>query len=432
MNKYVVELIDGKPVCTAYKSNKSTYTLEGVELIKFLNRIDESLFGRKARKNPIYDKKEAGTTLFYINSLQKKNIRLLNYPELIDPLMELYKEYSEEINKDNKKRVVKGVAATAVLIGGIALASMAKASAKTVDLETTAKIEVEDRQTTAGFIDTELKISVEKDDNKEEKNTKLGIDIHTPLITKTVKDGEVISDEEIDSIVNAPLVQLDVDGVYDRGIANNMKDLIGYIENASAKWGVGDRLLYDIISQESAGGLDNLVQFEFNSWKESPITIHNYLTGKNEVIVFSNNIDKWEDKVTRVISQDEMLDPQTNVEIAAMALQNFGRMYNFNIPLTIQAYNRGPTNVDEMLVKTAEGEGCTVQDIIDNKDSTVWIDYAWKDPNGLTYFEEVAKHLDADQMENGLNDEYTMQHIVDGKIVTEAIQASVNTDRMTR
>ena len=72
MNRYIIELVDGVPICTVTKSNKQTYTIEGKELIQFLGRIDESIYGRKERINPFYDKHDTGRTLFYINKLQRK------------------------------------------------------------------------------------------------------------------------------------------------------------------------------------------------------------------------------------------------------------------------------------------------------------------------------------------------------------------------
>ena len=420
MNKYVIELINGAPLCTVTKSDKTSYTMEGAELIKFLGRIDEALYGRKERINPLYDKKGMGPTLCYINRLQKKNIRLRNYKELIQPLRELYLENRKEIRaEDKQKSIIKGAAATAVMIGGLALASMGLTSNKDIDLETVATYqETIEKESTK-----ELEALVADIIPMEEINISIEED-------KPVEDIQ-LNEEEIQSISDSLVVDLNVDAVYDKGIENNLENIEDIIHERAQRWGLSDSLVRDIISQESHGGsIDNIGQLEWSYWDNHPITLHNYETNKDVTIVFSNEAKDWQGKADIIISQEDLKNTKTQVSEICILMRYFLDKYDNNIGLAIQAYNRGEVNVNQLLAKTAEGEGTTVDAIVSDKDNFSWIDYSWKDENGLTYLEEVAKHVSDREAETGLNEPYEIKYIdADGNVQTTSIQFQLQTQK---
>ena len=138
MNKYEITLSDGNLICTEYRPNKTTNIIEGIDLIKFIERIDETKFKRKERND----------NLIYINKRQNKNIRFINYPELERPLVELYKESMPIIRKerDKKRKVVRGLAATAVLMGGLAVSQLISTSGSKADIQTTAVYQQDDEK----------------------------------------------------------------------------------------------------------------------------------------------------------------------------------------------------------------------------------------------------------------------------------------------
>lgn len=145
MNKYEVLLGEGrKPYIKITRKDKSTEVLEGLDVIKFLSRIDESIYGRKDRMNPLYEKDQEGRTLIYINKVTGKNIRIPHYQVTATQLMKLYEEYRQEYEKDKQLEVVKGVAKTgAIMIGGLALLTMLQTAQKEADLEHTARFDEE-------------------------------------------------------------------------------------------------------------------------------------------------------------------------------------------------------------------------------------------------------------------------------------------------
>jgi hypothetical protein len=127
-----------------------------------------------------------------------------------------------------------------------------------------------------------------------------------------------------------------------------------------------------------------------------------------------------------IISEEDLKNVKTQVSVTAMILQHYFELYKHNIPIAIQAYNRGQYNVDQLLQKTAEGEGITVDELLADQTNLSWIDYSWKDSNGLTYLQEVVKHVDEEQQVDGINDSYEMLYIDEnGMVQTQSFQAQV-------
>ena len=411
MKKCVVRLIGDTPIATIYGTNgiKET-TLRDLDLIRYLGRIDERLYGRKVRRNPFSKEEKDGNTLIYINKAQGKNIRIQNYRVLTPILFDLYRKNKEEIRTElaieNKKKVQRRCAAAgAIMIGGLALAQMGITAKQNLDLQTVAtydeeQIQVESTKYLDGYIQ---EVSTEEYNNDVLPH----VGIYSEDTSNLEQDNSEITEEEIAAIVNTPLVQVDVQGVYDSGIEENIEKIEDIIHERGPRWGVGENLLHDIISQESAGGsLTNIGQFEFDIWKDHPITIHNFEDNKDVTVVFSNDEAKWNGKADMVITEENLKNKKTSISTAAIILRYYLDLYNQNIPLAIQAYNRGETNMNALIEKTCAAEGISREELINNPSNLSWIKYAWKDENGLTYFEEVIKHLNSDQLDYGINDIY--------------------------
>lgn len=427
MNRCVVKMLNGQPVGIIYKDNGAQNTLTGSSLIRYLGRIDESLIGRKVRRNPFI--KEEGDSLIYISRLHKKNIRIKNTNETMEALYDLYmkdrQEYRKLFDREAalKQRKVKRAATVAgvIMIGGLALGKMAATALQPLDLETVATYDgeaIKEENTNELIAMTETK---ELEVNSAENVVQVIDD------SQNIVEDELLTDEEIQSIVTAP-VQVNVDANYDAGIEKNIEYLEDIINERSNRWGVSPELVHDIISQESSGGkYDQVGQFEFRWWHDKEFTLHNYETNKDVVVVFSNNSSEWAGKADIIISEEDLKNVKTQVSVIPIILQIYFDMYDHNIPITIQAYNRGQTNVDELLRKTAQGEGLTVEELKADQNNLSWIDYAWKDENNLTYFQEVAQHISENQQRDGINDTYSMSYIdEEGNIQTVSFQAQLN------
>ena len=428
MNRCVVKMLNGNPVGIITRPDGAQRSLSGSDLIKYLGRIDERLIGRKLRNNPHI--KSEGETLTYISKSKNKNIRIENKQETMEALYDLYiqdrqsyREVFDPIRDQEKKekKVKRNVAAAGIImIGGLALGKMAFTSGQHIDLETVATY---DEEAIKEENTRELAILMEDNDVRVIDTT---ITQQPQNIEEDIVEQE-ITEDEIASIVGTP-THVNVDAVYDPGIENNIAYLEDIINERGNRWGVDPELLHDIISQESSGGKEsNVGQFEFKWWDEQPMKVHNFETGRDVTVVFSNTPEQWNGKADIIITEADLQNIKTQVSTSAIILQFYFNMYDHNIPLAIQAYNRGQTNVDAMLRDTAQGEGVTVGDIKADQDNLSWIGYAYKDENGLTYFQEIVKHIDQEQQQDGINDQYEMAYIdQDGNVVIKTFQAQVN------
>ena len=427
MNRCVVKMLNGNPVGIITKPNGVQRSLTGRDLIRYLGRIDESLIKRRVTRNPFI--KNDGQNITYISKLLKKNIRIENSPETLNALYDLYledrkenSEYFKRYQEMKKKAVVRRAAVySAIAIGGGALGIMAHTANKDIDLQYVATYDAEAiREENA----KELAVLMEDNDVKVIDTT---VENNSQNIeTDVVSQVQEISEDEILSIVGTP-THVEVEGVYDKGIEDNIEYLKDIIKERGNRWGVDPELIHDIISQESSGGkYDQVGQFEFSAWK-NPITVHNFDTNQDVTVVFSNDPEQWAGKVDMVITQQDLENVKTQVSVTAIVLQYYFNLYNHNIPLAIQAYNRGQPNIDELIRKTAVGEGITTQDLTADQNNLSWIGYAWTDETGLTYFQQVAKHISEAQQEDGINDAYEMAYVdKDGNVQIQTFQAQVN------
>jgi len=413
MNRYIIELVDGVPLCTVTKSNKQTYTIEGKELIQFLGRIDESIYGRKERINPLYDKHDTGRTLFYINKLQRKNVRLRNYEELIEPLKQLYRENRRDIRREQKLQVLKAKAAAGVVVGGLALGALAATAGKHVDLEKTATYE-------------QVEIEHEKIDNIIDSTySTTELDAISSSINDDVEmmQTEKLTEEETMSIVSNNVKDIDVEAYYDQGINDRIDPYYNDIVERSNKRGVSPGLMYDIISQEFDGTNTNLTHVVFDSWKDMIIETHDFTNNIDERIVLTDTPEKYRGMVDQIITREDLKNPKTNISVGAIVLQFSIKYYDYNIPLGIQAYNNGVGGVDKIIETTAEVTGLTRGHLLSDMSGTDWIPYTnvieFGDPH---YFEHVVKHIDNDQTIDKVNEPYTIKYMENGEEQEETVQ----------
>ena len=433
MNRVVVKMLNGEPVGIKYNDNGTQSSLNGSSLIRYLGRIDERLIGRKLRKSPRF--KDEGTSLVYISKLQKKNIRIENKRETMEALYDLYlqdrQEYRKLFDKENElnKRKVKRASTVAgiIMIGGLALGKMASTAMQPIDLENVATYDEEaireaDTQELVAISDS---VAIQINDVQNE--------VQAVVTNQNIQEDPILNDEEITNIVNTPLVNVPVVASYDSGIENNIAKYEQDIIERSNRWGISPNIVHDIISQESSGGSITdgygIGQFEFRWWDETPMTVHNFETGQDQIIVFSNDSSKWAGKADIIISEQDLTNTKTQISVTAIILQYYFNKYGHNIPIAIQAYNRGEPNVNALINDTANGEGISVDNLLADQTNLSLIDYAWKDKNGLTYFQEVIKHIDEDQQEDGINDVYSMLYVDEnGEVQTQSFQAQLQTN----
>lgn len=182
------------------------------------------------------------------------------------------------------------------------------------------------------------------------------------------------------------------------------------IEKVAARRGISPNLLKAMVTQESAGKDPNLMQIQFFSFADMEISAYNYETGEKEKICCTNNPNNHSD--CRCISESELLNPEINLDVGAIILQYDSKMYDNNVPLTLQAYNFGPGNVEYVLDVMSQNTGMSRDEIVNDKDSIEFTKYTHSisvgDPD---YIDHVMRYVGTDSDEvfilshddNGIN-----------------------------
>ncbi|MBQ6323843.1 MAG: transglycosylase SLT domain-containing protein [Bacilli bacterium] len=168
------------------------------------------------------------------------------------------------------------------------------------------------------------------------------------------------------------------------------KEYIDLFEKYGNMYGVDPHILLAIAAQESGGNhYDNLkdelpasgiMQIEKSVHTGESISAYNFET---------NKIDNL------LITEENLKDLETNIQIATILFKNCLKENNYNIPLAIQAYNYGYGNIYYLLASCSKSENITIDEIKNNPTINCWLNYRKNisvgDPE---YVEHVLSYLD--------------------------------------
>ena len=203
---------------------------------------------------------------------------------------------------------------------------------------------------------------------------------------ESTENSTVVSDEDN----NVPVF------IYSNDDANNFNDKED-IENAmkyedifkkyGEMYGIDEKILLGIAAQESSGihSIRNdtpamgIMQIEKSAWIGEKVKAYNFI---------ENKID--EVKITKEMIED--LD--TNIRIGAMIFQSYLNKYEYNIPLALQAYNFGPTNINKLLTECEIECGISKNELIKNSTANEWQNYrSFLHTGDKKYVEHVMEYL---------------------------------------
>ncbi|HQC83460.1 MAG TPA: transglycosylase SLT domain-containing protein, partial [Bacilli bacterium] len=143
----------------------------------------------------------------------------------------------------------------------------------------------------------------------------------------------------------------------------------------SAKWGISPNTIKAMMSQESAGNNDNLMNILFASWEDFPITCHNFETGSDDTIVLTNSPSNYANKNYTCIEKEDLKNPITNIFVGSFILAYTSKYENGHIGASIQAYNFGVNNMAQVLEYTASKTGVSVNDILADQTNLSFMNY---------------------------------------------------------
>lgn len=171
------------------------------------------------------------------------------------------------------------------------------------------------------------------------------------------------------------------------------------------------------MTQESAGKEENLMQIEWERWaSDEPIRAYNFLDQKYETFLLKNNPTEEEKAKYTCITQEDLKNPKTNMSIGCVLLRKSAEYMNYHIMATLQCYNLGYGNMDDVFKKLEEETGQTKDEVLSDQSNISFYDYTYVpgkgDPN---YLSNVFQFIDE------YGDEITFKHLQNGKVVEEKI-----------
>ncbi|MBR1417309.1 MAG: lysozyme family protein [Bacilli bacterium] len=234
---------------------------------------------------------------------------------------------------------------------------------------------------------------------------------------------------DLDSILdgnNIAKAYLNFNYEYSKDMASQVQKYSEYIDYSSRKWGVPDNLLGAMMAQESSGNQTNLMQIEFDVNKDDVIKVYNFIDNRYEKVVLTDNPSKYNDCIC--ITRKDLENPKTNISVAAILLAKTAREMDYNIPLTIQAYNYGSTRTKKVI-----NDYTTVEEALANKSDLEFVNHTDKfayyindkgerksagDPN---YLRNVLRYLTVYE-EDRQNNVMTFKQYSDGEIKESSIE----------
>ena len=120
---------------------------------------------------------------------------------------------------------------------------------------------------------------------------------------------------------------------------------------AQNRWGIDARILLAMLTQETHDNDTNLMQIEFNAYKNHPIKVYNFQEDRYMTVVFTNDAAYFSN-ADMTISEEELLNPITQMGAAAI-IMNYNNLNDYNAIINpaamIDQYNKGLTKFTEVL-----------------------------------------------------------------------------------
>ncbi len=312
---------------------------------------------------------------------------LFNKDNYQNCLFHTMKKINNALKKWNKKQnegktVMPGVAKGVATIGILAAIGIAIVSGNLKDETYVADIAIEElnddlNEDIINTIHDETNVVESKiiDDQIEMQND--------AQIDYGVSSIDIPQDDLTTSLLNElnetdnNIVNLSFNDEFDEVKYNNV--ISNYYEatyERASRWGVSTNLALSMMSQESGGYEENLMQIQWGSWAEEPITIFNFEKNEYEKIVLTENPENFNNQgITQFISKEDLKNPKTNISIGCIILRYSFDQMNHNITAAIQAYNFGVNNMNKVLDAAALDLGTTRDELLNNQNDTTFLNY---------------------------------------------------------
>lgn len=189
------------------------------------------------------------------------------------------------------------------------------------------------------------------------------------------------------------------------------------VEEAAQRFGMSPNLPMAMLTQESGGKEQNLMQIEFDQWKDMRLKAFNFETNSYDYFVLTDTPEEYKDTPYTTISRSDLLDPKINIEMGCVIIRKSAEMVDYHVLAGVQCYNLGVGNMETVLAETARNTGQDVRDILSDQTNTSFVEYT--DIPGVgdkDYLSHVFQFLDED------GNVISFKHFDgEGNIITEEI-----------
>lgn len=239
-----------------------------------------------------------------------------------------------------------------------------------------AMIKASEIGTSVNYTFDNLKEKIEEDEMAQEE-AELG---EIPMI-------EQLADQAIENIGNSAYLNysLSKDTVKRENAYNLYHELV---ERFSNKWGISFNLIMAMLTQESGGFETNLMQIEFDDWKEEKIKVYNFEANRYEYFVLTNNPEEWAGQNVTCITEKDLENPITNISIGCVILRKSAEYMEYHVLAAVQCYNLGKGNMDKILELAAKESGLTIEEILADQENIIFYQFTYAvdkgDPNYLS------------------------------------------------
>lgn len=407
MSRYIFKLEGGELVCKKTVKGK-VKEFVGEDAVDRLNAIDELRFKRATVGfHGIQLENERTKVYIYSDVLFNEN----NYQNCLYKNM---KKINKAVVKWNKKAndgkkvfagVAKGIATGGILTAiGIAMVTGAlKDHAKASDA-VFAEME-EDFDFESAISDYDITVEDIKDQGFEEAEEELVNQISSEF---SLQLDYGVSQQEIPDVISTDDLLSELEDSNDKMVNisfNDEFDTVKYnhvisnyyndTEERASRWGVSTNLALSFISQESGGYVENLMQVQWGSWADVPITVFNFEKNEYEKIILTTHPEDFQNQgITQFISKEDLKNPKTNISIGCIIIRYCFDQMNHNMTAAIQAYNFGVNNMNKVLDAAAADMGCTREDLLNNQSDTSFLNYRYIiDVGDPKYVENTLRFL---------------------------------------
>lgn len=369
MNDFIFTMVNGKLKCKNLKDNTILTENSCIKVLLFADQhINE--YYTQGNKLIIRNKKLGYNieinyfTQFYLSEYRDTIANTIAEIRANEAKIQREKHKGKKINKSHFIAKVGVAVAPVVLVSMLATSSIKKDSAHIDNINTLEKEKIEN------VIALEEQKSIEQE---LQGNKKINEDV---AVENNFEKKEL----------SLPNARLDIeDNSRNEDIIPIQQQYGDLCVKAGNKWGISPDILIGLLTQESHGNETNLMQIEFDAWKDQILNVYNYEDDNWIKVVLTDHPQDFNNCDIR-ITKEELNNEYTNVATAAMLLNHsINLLKTTNIFAVLEYYNKGHGNFYTNMNAYENATNKSIDEVLASSTDTSFIDYSYVcdagDPN---------------------------------------------------